>query len=154
MPTVTFTATGRRHDGVVDLRVEFANGDTLTRTVTAAKINTPAKLAAWLLAQQPDSQGEATELRRAFSVTYHLTPEQQPIIDTVTTAEPADDAAWAVLASSQLGTITLAAALAAVDNATTLAQLKAVVRAVVQVVIPMRDVIDRVMTRLRRLGLR
>lgn len=154
MPTVTFTATGRRHDGVIDLRVEFANGDTLTRTVTAAKINTPAKLAAWLLDQQPDSQGEATELRRAFSVTYHLTPEQQPIIDTVTAAKPADDAAWAVLADSQLGTITLAEALAAVDNATTLVQLKAVVRAVVQVVIPMRDAVDRVMTRLRRLGLR
>jgi len=109
MPTIAYTATGRRHDGVVDLRVEFANGDTLTRTVTAAKIDTPAKLAAWLLDQQPDSQGEATELRRAFSVTYHLTPERQPIIDAVTTAEPVDDAAWALLAGSQLGTITLAA---------------------------------------------
>ena len=154
MPTLTFTATGRRHDGVIDLRVEFANGDILTRTVTASKIDTANKLALWLLEQQPDNAAEAGELRRTFTVTYHADLVLGNVIDDVQGVAPADDAAWAVLAGSQLGQVSLAQALAAVDGATTVAQLRAVVRAVVQVVIPMRDVVDRVMTGLRRLGLR
>lgn len=162
MPTFTFLATGRKRGDVLDLRVELADGRTLTRTVTWAKVNSPEKLAAWLLEQQPDAGEADANLQRAFTVAYHVVnstgpdglPVAEKVVDSVTPAALPDDVAWATLAASQLGTITLPDALAAVDAATTLAQLRAVVRAVVQVVIPMRDVVDRLLTALRRAGLR
>lgn len=162
MPTFTFTATGRKRGDVLDLRVELADGRTLTRTVTWAKVNSPAKLAAWLIEQQPDDGEADPNLQRAFTVTFHTVdstdaqgrPVAEKVLDSVTPAALPDDAAWATLTASQLGTITLADALTAVDGATTVAQLRAVVRALVQVVIPMRDVVDRLLTGLRRAGLR
>ena len=54
MPTFNFLATGRKHGAELDLRVELADGRMLARTVTWAKVNTPEKLAAWLLDQRPD----------------------------------------------------------------------------------------------------
>ncbi len=154
MPTFNFLATGRKRGDVLDLRVELADGRTLTRTVTWAKVNTPEKLAAWLLEQQPDDGAADANLQRAFSVTFHTDADGARVVDSVTPAALPDDEAWVRLAGSQLGTITLPAALAAVDAAANLAQLRAVVRAVVQVVIPLRDVVDRVLTGLRRAGLR
>lgn len=163
MPTTTVTATGRRTGGEVALKVEYADGRTLTRVVTWEKINTAEKFAAWLLAQEPDRGDEEAGLRRAFAITFHVESGVDPttglpwsmrVLDSVTPATLPDDAAWAALTSSSLGTITLEQALAAVDGATSLAQLRAVVRALVQVVIPMRDVVDRLLTLLRRAGLR
>lgn len=162
MPTFNFLATGRKHGAELDLRVELADGRMLARTVTWAKVNTPEKLAAWLLDQRPDGGAADANLQRAFSVSYHVVTGTDAdgraftanVVDSVTPAALPDDAAWVILASSQLGTITLADALAAVDGATTLAQLRVVVRALVQVIIPLRDVVDRVLTGLRRAGLR
>ena len=154
MPTFTFLATGRKRGDVLDLRVELADGRTLARAVTWAKVNTPEKLAAWLLEQQPDDGEADANLQRAFTVTFHADQDGARVVDSVMPAALPDDAAWARLAGSQLGTISLAEALAAVDGAATLAQLRAVVRALVQVIIPMRDVVDRLLTGLRRAGLR
>lgn len=158
MPTLIFTATGRRHDGVIDLTVELPDGRTLTRTVTASKINTPEKLAAWLLEQEPD-RGEAdATLQRTFTATFHVEQRVDPadgrsypvrVVDSVTAAAMPEDAALDRLAGTPLATITLAEALAAVDAADTLPKLRAVVRGLVQVVIPMRDVVRR-LVQLRR----
>ena len=154
MPTFTFLATGRKRGDVLDLRVELTDGRTLTRTVTWAKVNSPVKLAAWLIEQQPDDGEADASLQRAFTVAFHTDADGANVVDSVTPAALPDDAAWTRLTGSQLGTISLADALAAVDAAATLAQLRAVVRALVQVVIPMRDVVDRLLTGLRRAGLR
>ena len=149
MPTFTFTATGRKRGDVLDLTVEMADGRQLTRTVTWAKVNSPEKLAAWLLEQQPDDGEADVTLQRTFTATFHTDAEGARIVDSVAAVAMPEDAAWARLTGSSLGTITLPEALAAVDAAANLAQLRAVVRAVVQVVIPLRDVVDRLLA-LRR----
>lgn len=153
MPTLTFIATGRRRDDTLDLRVELADGRALTRTVTWAKVNTPEKLAAWLLEQQPDAGEADAMLQRTFTVSFHTTsgtdadgnPYTVRIVDSVTAAAMPEDAALERLAGTPLATIPLAEALAVVDGAATLAQLRAVVRGLVQVVIPVRDIVRRLL---------
>lgn len=82
MPTFTFLATGRKRGDVLDLRVELADGRTLARTVTWAKVNTPEKLAAWLLEQQPDDGEADANLQRAFTVTFHTDQDGARVVDS------------------------------------------------------------------------
>jgi hypothetical protein len=151
MPTTTITAWGRRVEDALQLRVELASGAVIERTVTAAKIDTPEKLAAWVLAQAPERGAEAGELRRQYTVTYHLDAEGAPVVDSVALAALPEEANWAALVGSPLGGVTVAPARAAIAGAT---DWKPILRSVVRVVIPLRDIVERVLLALRRLGLR
>src|SRR5262245_6426600 len=116
MPTIILDAWGRRYDEVVELRVALPDGTTIQRTVTASKINTPEKLAQWVLDQPAERGVEATDIRRQFAVAYHVGAEGERIVDSVTPAELPEDAQWAVLASSPLGSVTVAEAEAIIDG--------------------------------------
>lgn len=161
MPTTTFTAWGQRSGDAVALRVALASGAVIERTVSWSKVNTDAKLAEWVLAQLDQAGGD--EIRRQVTVDFHLeqrsTPagtmaSSVPVIDTVTPAELPEDVHWTELAGSPLGSVTVAQAVATIDTAQNLADVKVVLRSLARVVIPLRDVVERVLTLLKRGGIR
>lgn len=154
MPTTIISASGERNlkDGTVDLRVELDSGAVIERLgVTWSKVNTPEKLARWVLDQPTDTRSDATELRRQFAVTYHVEEDGARVVDSVQAAELPEDAHWAALAGGPLGRMTVAQALDLIDRAT---DWKPIARGLVRVVIPLRDVVERIMGILRRNGQR
>ena len=161
MPTTTFTAWGQRTGEFVSLRVALASGLVLERTVTWDKVNTDAKLAAWVLAQLDPAGDE--EIRRQLTVDFHAeersTADGQMIssvlvVDGVTPAALPEDVEFNALLAGPLGTVTVAQAVAAIDAAGTLADVKAILRSMARLLIPLRNVVERVLALLKRGGVR
>lgn len=155
MPTITFTAWGQRSGDTLALRVELESGAVIERTVTWAKVNTPEKLAAWVLAQAQPPGVDAGELRRKVTVTYHTDGhDPQLIIDQVTTALPSEDVEFAGLLAGPLGAVTVAQALTTIDAAQSLSDFKTILRHLARVVIPLRNIVEQMLALLRRVGVR
>ena len=100
MPTITFDAQAVRHGDLVDLVI--TRGDqVITSTVAYAKVNTPAKLAAWVLAQRGRQQAAEPTIQRRLTVTFHTetSPEgvDVAVVDQVDHEPLPRDAARAAL---------------------------------------------------------
>lgn len=152
MPTMFLDAWGRRNGEVVDLRVGLPDGTVIARQVTWSKVETPAKLAQWVLDQAVEPGVDV--LHQQFTVDFHLDGSGGLVVDAVTAAGLPEDTAWSQLAGSALGTVTVAEAVATIKAAASLADVKAILANMARLVIPMRDVVQRLLAGLRRLGLR
>ena len=163
MPTATFDVHALIDQGsAVHLIVETSSGH-YDRHVTRAKIDTPDKLAGWLLAQPLLTGGDEASFRQRLVVTWHTeqgtdTLSGEPItfkvVDTVDAQASIEDTAWTSLLSSPLATVTVAQADAAVDGITNLAEAKLYFKRVNALLINLRDINKRLLEALRDAGVR
>lgn len=112
MPTITCDVQATRHDDLVDLIIR--RGDQIiTSTVRYAKVDTPAKLANWIVAQRGRQQSAAPTLQRRLTITFHTetTPEgaDVPVVDQVDhVGLPRDQALAALPTPDEVATMTAA----------------------------------------------
>ena len=162
MPTTIFNVHGQTERAAIHLSVE-TDGKYYDRTVTRSKIDTPEKLARWLLDQPVSVRNDDVDFRRRLSVTWH--EEQLPdpltgqlvtirIIDEVAAAQPGEETAWADLLASPLGAVTLAEANTAVDGISNLAEAKVYFKRLNAVVLAQRDVLARLLEVMKGAGAR
>lgn len=164
MPTTTYDISAKK-DGdsrAIHLTVTSPTGR-YERRVTRAKVDSPAKMAEWLLNQSTSPTGDEAMFRYRLAVTWHTEQIQdalsgQPatikVVDTVDAREPVEEAAWAGVINSPLGTATLAEANSVVDGITDLAGAKAYLRQLNAVIIGLREINRRILETLRESGIR
>jgi len=162
MPTTTFDIHGQNEGIALHLVVETST-DRYGRLVTKTTIDTPEKLANWLLAQPLVTTTDEAGFRRRLIVTWH---EEQvvseidgqlvtvKVVDSVDTQTSAEDIAWADLLGSPLATVTVADADVVVDNISNLAEAKVYLKRVNALLINMRDINKRMLEAMKGAGIR
>ena len=162
MATTIFDIHGQVERNAIHLSVETNTGH-YERAVTKSKIDTPAKLARWLLDQSGVARNDDPTFRRRLMVTWHEEQQLDPlsrqpvtirVIDEVKAAQPGEETAWADLLASPLGTVTLAEADMAVDGISNLAEAKVYLKRLNAVVLAQRDVLARLLEVMRGAGVR
>ena len=164
MPTTTFNIHGQTERDAIHLGIETSTGR-YERAVTKTKIDTPEKLAAWLLAQPLPTKADDANFRRRLTATWHeeqvvselggeLITTTVKVVDSVDTQVSAEEIAWESLLGSPLATVTVAQADAAVDGIANLAEAKVYLKRVNALVINLRDIEKRVLDTLRDAGIR
>ena len=161
MPTTTFDLHGQTKGMAIYIGVASGNRY-YERTVTKAKLDTPEKLARWLLDQPLSDVEDENTFRRRLVVTWHteeVTDEfgrlsLAKVIDSVDTQTSDEEAAWISLLGSPLATVTLTQADTAVDGISNLADAKVYLKRVNALVINLRDINKRILEVLRDTGIR
>ena len=83
MPSLTYTVRARREGDTVQLTIDLPTGGRIERRVTLAKVDTPEKLAAWVLAQREPDDGAVPALEGRHVVQYELV-DGAPVVERVT----------------------------------------------------------------------
>lgn len=162
MTTTTFDVHGQTEGVAVHLVVETGAGR-YERTVTKTKVDTPEKLAGWLLAQPLSIKEDDANFRRRLAVTWHEeqvidgitgNPGTVKVIDSVDAQPSSEDTAWANLLGSPLATVTVAQADTFVDGITNLAEAKVYFKRINALLINLRDINKRLLEALQDAGMR